>query len=173
MNKFLLAGLLAVGVAGPAGAQLPGRINALRRPGETILFAFKTVSGKTVVLCEGAKGAYLVYRFGTATKVELQYPTVLTTASWKKFTYYPYHRIATPQAERYYLSFSSGGNAYELFDTTEQEGVTGGDDDYVRSIGVSVSLPKGKLITIRGKQTSVQGDLVLSDEQRARVAENE
>jgi hypothetical protein len=97
---------------------------------------------------------------------------VLTTASWKKFTYYPYYRIATPQAERYYLSFSSGGNAYELFDTTEQEGVTGGDDDYVRSIGVSVSLPKGKLITIRGKQTSVQGDLVLSDE-RARVAENE
>jgi hypothetical protein len=168
MKKLLLAALLVVG-AGRAWTQIPGRINALRRPGETMLFSFKTASGKTMVLCEGAKGAYLVYRFGTATNVELQYPTMLTATSWKKFTYYPYHRSATPQAERYFLSFSSGGNEYQLFDRTEQERVAGGDDDYVRYVGVSVTLPKGEVITIRGKQTSVQGDLTLSDEYRARV----
>jgi hypothetical protein len=81
MKKILLARLLAVGVSAPAWGQIPGRINALRRPGETRLFSFETANGKTAVLCEGAKKAHLVYRFGTAAKVELQYPIILTASS--------------------------------------------------------------------------------------------
>jgi hypothetical protein len=168
MKTATLVGL-ALAMGGEGRAQIRGPVNALRRPGETKLFSFRTASGKTAILCEGPKGAYLVYRFGTAAKVELQYPTVLTANSWKKFTYYPYHRIATPQAERYRLSFSSGGNDYELADMTEQMGIKGGDDDYVREVGVWVTTSKGKTVYIAGRQPTVQGDLVLSDEQQARV----
>jgi hypothetical protein len=76
-------------------------------------------------------------------------------------------------AERYWLSFSNSGSDYQLFDMTEQEHIAGGDDDYVRYVGVSVTLPKGKIITIRSKQTSVQGDLALSDEYRTRMKKGE
>ena len=168
MKTAILVGL-ALAMSGVGQAQIRGPVTTLRRPGETTLFSFRTANGKTAILCEGPKGAYLVYRFGTATKVELQYPPVLTANSWKKFTYYPYHRIATPQAERYRLSFSSGGNDYELVDMTEEMGVMGGDEDYVREVGVWVTTSKGKTVRIAGRQPTVQGDLVLSDEQRARV----
>jgi hypothetical protein len=169
MKYLLLIGLLAVGVVTPGWAQVDGHLNALRRPGETKLFSFKTASGKTAVLCEGPRGAYLVYRFGTVTKVELQYPAVLTATSWRKFAYYPYHRTATPQAERYRLSFSSGGNGYELVDMTETVTTEGGDEECPREVGVWVTTSKGKIVRLVGKQTSVQGDLLLSEEQQARV----
>jgi hypothetical protein len=173
MKYLLLAVLLGVGGAAPGWAQIPDHVNALSRPGETKIFSFKTAGGKTAVLCEGPKGSYLVYRFGTVTKVELQYPTVLTANSWRKFTYFSYHRMATPVAERYRLSFSNGGNEYTLFDMTEAVTTKSGDEDYAREVGVSITLPKGKVITIDGKLSSVQGALVLSEEQQARVKQEE
>jgi hypothetical protein len=173
MNHLLLASLLAVDIVAPTWAQIPGRVNALTRPGETKLFSFKTASGKTAVLCEGPKGAYLVYRFGTTTKVELQYPTVLTANSWKKFTYSSYHRIANPVAERYWLSFSNSGNEYQLFDMMDAATTKSGDEYYPRVVGISVTLPKGKNITIDGKSSSIQGNLELLDEQKARVKREE
>jgi hypothetical protein len=173
MKHYVLSALIGVGVVVPGWAQVASRVNALCLSGETKVFSFKTTSGKTVVLCEGPKGSYLVYRFGTATKVELQYPAALTASSWRKFTCFSYHRMATPVAQRYRLSFSNGGNEYELFDMTDAVTTKSGEEDYARDVGVLVTLPKGKSITIGGKQASVQGDLVLSDEQQARVKKEE
>jgi hypothetical protein len=173
MKYFLVLAGLLLGVAAPGWAQIPDHVNALSRPGETKIFSFKTASGKTAVLCEGPKGSYLVYRFGTVTKVELQYPAVLTANSWRKFTYFSYHRMANPVAERYRLSFSNGGNEYALFDMTDAVTTESGDEDYARDVGVSVTLPKGKVITIDAKLSSVQGALVLTEEQQARVKHEE
>jgi hypothetical protein len=111
----------------------------------------------------------LVYRFGTAAKVELQYPAVLAANSWKKFTYSSYHRMANPVAERYRLSFKNGGTEYELFDMMDAVTTKDGDEVYPHEVGVVITLPKGKIITIKGKPSSVQGSLELLDEQRARV----
>jgi hypothetical protein len=171
MKHQILAVLLSVYVVAPA--QVLGRVNALSRPGETKIFSFKTANGKTAVLCEGPKGAYLVYRFGTAIKVELQYPTVLTANSWRKFTYFSYHQSANPVAQRYWLSFSNSGNEYQLFDMMDAATTKSGAEYYPRVAGVSVILPKGKIITIDGKPSSVQGDLVLSDEQQTRMKKEE
>jgi hypothetical protein len=169
----ILAVALSAGGGGRAWGQQAGRVNALSRPGETKIFFFKTASGKTAVLYEGPKGSYLVYRFGTATKVELQYPTVLTADSWRKFTYSSYHRSANPVAQRYWLSFSNGGNEYQLFDMMDAATTKSGEEYYPRVVGVSVTLPKGKIINIDGRENSIQGDLALSDEQKARVKKEE
>jgi len=52
---------------------------------------------------------------------------------------------------------------------TEQMGSKGGDDNYAREVGVWVTTSKGKTVRIVGRQATVQGDLMLSDEQQARV----
>lgn len=96
-------------------ASTPPPPATLVRPGETTLFAFQTKSGKTAALCRGPKGAYLVYRFGTAAKVELQYPAKLDASSWKKFTYWSYQR-GNPYLGIAELKFENQGVQYTLSD---------------------------------------------------------
>jgi hypothetical protein len=91
MNSWLLILATSLGLLAqlsPAASQPKPGPDALRHAGETTLFSFVTASGKTALLCEGPKDAYLVYRFGTAAKTELQYPSVLDANSWQKFTYW-------------------------------------------------------------------------------------
>ncbi|GAA4376305.1 hypothetical protein [Hymenobacter koreensis] len=145
--------------------------DVLRRPGETTILSFVTGSGKMASLCEGPKGSYLVYRFGTAVKTELQYPAVLDTSSWQKFTYWPYHRpggVANAGMENYELSFKNGGAEYTLVDHTEAYVMKGGEENYRRTVRLDVVL-NGKALDITVRQASVDGSLYLSDEQRDRV----
>lgn len=91
MFAGLLAGLLA-GNCLLLAAGAPPKPATLCQIGETPVFSFKTNGGKVATLCRGPKGSYLVYRFGTAAKVELQYPDKLDASSWQKFTYWSYTR---------------------------------------------------------------------------------
>jgi hypothetical protein len=146
--------------------------DALRRPGETTVFSFVAASGKTVSLCEGPKSAYLVYRFGTASKTELQYPAVLDAGSWSKFTYFKYFRgggVSNAGLEDYRLSFRNGNVEYELYDHTHAERGRGGTELYPREIGIDVSAGR----TITGKVSNSHGGLLLNDEQRERVTMSE
>jgi hypothetical protein len=59
----------------------------LYKDNEELLFSFRLVnSKKTVCLCKDKEGKYLVYRFGTSKKIELEYPKRLDASSWKAFT---------------------------------------------------------------------------------------
>jgi len=146
--------------------------DALRRPGETTFFSFVTRSGKTVALCEGPKGAYLVYRFGTAAKVELQYPAVLDASSWRKFTYFRYTRgggLANAGRSEYRLSFRNGKVNYELYDMEHAEADKDGDEIYLRDVGITVA----DGVDISGKNSTVRGSLYLDSEERERVTMSE
>ena len=159
--------------AGMDPAYLPPKPapNVLHRPGETTVFSFETTSGKAASLCEGPQHAYLVYRFGTATKTELQYPAVLDARSWRKFIYSAYHRgggVANAGMEHYTLSFQNGGAEYTLTDHTEAYLMKNKEENYRREVSLDVVL-NGKPLTVTVRQASVNGDLFLSDEQRERV----
>jgi hypothetical protein len=174
--QLVLATFLGL-VAGlsPAASQPKPGPDVLRRVGETTVFSFVTSSGKTVSLCEGPQSAYLVYRFGTAAKTALQYPTVLDASSWQKFTYWSYHRgggVANAGEELHQLSFKNGGVEYQLYDDTHAFMNKAKEEDYRREAGVYVVL-KGKEVRVVGKEPSVVGSLYLADEQRERVKVSE
>lgn len=174
--QFVLAtsfGLVAQ--LSPAASPPKPAPDVLRRAGETTLFSFVTAGGKTASLCEGPKAAYLVYRFGTAAKIELQYPSVLDATSWQKFTYWSYHRgggVANAGEELSRLSFKNGGIEYQLYDNTHAFVNKAKEEDYRREVGVYVVL-KGKEVRVVGKESSTVGDLYLTDDQRERVKVSE
>lgn len=167
--KLLAAALWLAAAPATGGPRQPAP-NALRWPGETTLFSFRTSRGKVVSLCEGPKAAYLVYRFGTASKVELQYPAVLDTSSWRKFTYHKHYYDGTNNAsdDVSQLSFTSGTVDYKLFDNRYGFLDEYKQNDHYRKIGIDVSM-KGKGVRIAGSEDVASGDLHLTDDQRKRV----
>jgi len=178
MEQLLLIGAAVFLLAGSPfpleAARPPGGAATLARAGETTVFAFQTKSGKTAALCRGPKGAYLVYRFGTAAKVELQYPAKLDASSWKKFTYWSYTRgggAANEGVESAQLRFENGGVAYTLTDDTRAYYTRQHEEDYRREVGIDVAM-KGKPISIVGLPATVVGDLSkVKDDNKVKVEE--
>jgi hypothetical protein len=60
-------------------------------PNEKNIISFITTKGKILTLSKDKNDEYIVYRFGTKEKIELEYPE-RNKESWKKFTYSFYHR---------------------------------------------------------------------------------
>ncbi|MBO2010312.1 hypothetical protein [Hymenobacter negativus] len=149
----------------------PPRPATLCRAGETSVFSFVTKGGKTACLCEGPKQAYLAYRFGTATQVELQYPAVLDRSSWKKFTYAFYLRgggISNAGLDINELRFTNGGVKYRLYQnySAEQEEDKGNDvgieaivNGKATQIGARVGTVKGNIIGFRDNTKVTKGEL--------------
>lgn len=62
-------------LASLGGSSKPSQVQTLCRTDESTALGFKIAQkNKFVSLCEGANNRYLVYRYGTAGKIELQYP---------------------------------------------------------------------------------------------------
>lgn len=150
MKKLIVILILVISV--PAFAQLIEK-------GETEIFRFKTNAGKTAVICKGENESYLVYRFGTNSKVELRYPADLNESSWELFTYSYYFRGGGKEnagLDLNYLTFTNNGYTYKLYqeysaeDNSEAAGViiTGMDinDTDIKAVKNSV---KGSLIDLR------------------------
>ena len=166
---WLLAGASLFGQPKPAP-------NVLRRPGETTVFSFITSRGKTVALCEGPQSAYLVYRFGTAAKMELQYPAVLDASSWKKFTYSWYFRgggLANAGHSDAHLAFRNGKVTYELYDMEHAEEGEDGEEMFPREVGMHISNSAGIIADISGNELTAQGGIMLSEELRERATRGE
>ena len=88
-------------------------------PNETLIFSFKTNNNKILTLCTDKNFNYLVYRFGTSQKVELQYPEVLDKTSWDKFYFYSYHRgggIDNAGLDIDVISFTNHKTTYAIHD---------------------------------------------------------
>ncbi len=132
----------------------PGR-NLLQMTGETLVFAFQTKAGKWAYVCREKNDAYLVCRFGTPKKVELQYPAVPDTSSWQLFGFKGYERgggIENAAMQFAYLTFINNDIAYEIYETWNAE-------DNMSHCGVSV-VKDGKTIDIKGKLKSRKGYLL-------------
>ncbi len=129
---------------------------------EEVLLSFKLFdSGKTLTLCLSKEQPdYIIYRFGTRDKIELEFPKEKND-SWSNFTYSYYLRGGGAKNEGMdlnYLSFENGGYEYTIYqeytavDDTTKVGVkiidkaTKKEIDYIGSNG-SI---EGSLVNLRG-----------------------
>jgi hypothetical protein len=156
-NIYALPVLLFAAMSVGAQAQDP-----LRKPGETTIMAFQMAdSPKYVSIC--TSDSYIVYRFGTPKKVELEYPKDLAD-SWNQFEYSSYLRgggASNEGLDLNYVKFKSGSWEYVIY----QE-YSAADD--ATSVGIRLTgLKDGKKYDLHGKPDTVQGSLVaLRDEDR-------
>ncbi|MFM6926499.1 MAG: hypothetical protein ACKOU7_13415 [Ferruginibacter sp.] len=129
--------------------------NQLCKPNEEIVFAFQVKNQKWVSVCKEKNGSYIVYRFGTKAKMEMQYPAKLDSASWQLFTFQGYMRGGGKQnaAMRFgYLNFINNDIKYEVYDLWNSE-------DDKEECGISINL-KTKTIGMEGNLKSRRGTLV-------------
>lgn len=110
----------------------------LCKANETVAFAFQLKNQKWVSVCRDKNDKYLVYRFGTKTKIEFTYPAVLDTTSWQQFSFKYYSRgggIQNAAMNIAFLTFTNNNTEYEVYDTWTAE-------ENVQHCGVSVSVNK-------------------------------
>ncbi|WP_294672574.1 hypothetical protein [uncultured Fluviicola sp.] len=119
-------------------------------PNEVVVLSFKTKKKKQVFLCRDKDNRYLVYRFGSKSKVELQFPGKLDETSFQKFEYSSYFRgggVENLAMNLDYLSFTNSGYRYVIYKTYASESV-----GYEDEVGIRVIHLKTQ------KETSIEGD---------------
>lgn len=129
-------------------------------PNEEVIISFSTKNGKQVVLAKDKNEEYIVYRFGTKDKIELEYPENKDKDSWKKFAYSGYLRgggIANLAMDLNYLAFINGDYKYVIYTTYIAE------EGEKSNVGVKVLDSKtDKLIAdIKGKVSTRKGNLTV------------
>ena len=128
---------------------------------EKTVFSFDTKAKKNLSICKHKNNDYLVYRYGTTVKIEMQYPNVLDITSWEAFTFSGMRRAggkANAGFGDYDLSFSINRFNYVVFQTWS-------DEEGTYAIGVVVRNEKNKSETrIDGLRETQKGSLVLLEE---------
>ncbi|MFC5698815.1 hypothetical protein ACFPU0_25150 [Pseudomonas sp. GCM10022186] len=144
--NFLLSGTMLCLVA-TAYAQAPG---THCKGGEKNIISFKIVKSKKIAsVCEGSNAEYLVYRFGSTEKVELEYPKNLNKEAWSKFQYSGYIRgggLANDAMGDYRLSFSNNGTEYIIFQNWRLS-----SNEY--GLGIFVGMGKSSVVLQADKDT--------------------
>lgn len=126
----------------------------LAKRNENVVLSFKTKSNKTASICEQKEGKYLVYRYGTKDKIELEYPT-LTDNSWSKFVYASHFKDKKSKNDIQVLRFENKGYRYEIYyyyDTglgEEKQGV------------LVTNLSTDKSTDLKGNNTNAIGNLYI------------
>lgn len=135
-------------------------------PNEKNIISFKTKKEKIVTLSKDKNNKYIVYRFGTKGKIELEYPEK-NKESWKKFKYSFYHRGGGKMNLGMDLN-----NVWFIIDEYEYGVFTAyyaGDESDPESfeVGVKVTNLKTKKETrIIGLESSMKGSLYEFQENR-------
>ena len=125
---------------------------------EEVLFSFEPAnSPKTLSVCiSKTQPDYIVYRFGTKDKVELEFPENKAD-SWNKFAYSYYLRgggAANEGMDLNYLSFENGGYEYQIY----QEYVA---EDNTTNVGIKIiDKATNKETDIKGLSNSIEGSLI-------------
>ncbi|OCK52331.1 hypothetical protein BA768_12100 [Chryseobacterium sp. CBo1] len=122
-------------------------------PNEEVIYSFETKNGKKMTLVKDKNNQYIQYRFGTANKIEMEFPKERTKESWKKFHYNSYFRgggIDNAAMEIDNLLFTNNGFEYVIFRAYHSEG-----NDY--SAGIVIKDSKGKETRINGNYKTVKG----------------
>ena len=156
-NKFI-AIALSLGIS-------PSFSQSLCVKHEDVVFSFQENNSKKLVsVCKGKESKYLVYRFGTAEKVELEFPTLKDENSWKKFEYSGQRRGGgrlNAGFGDYTLSFKNGPAEYYVFQEWD-------DEQETYSIGINVQV-SGKSKTLLGNRKTQVGSLVLLESENSRL----
>ncbi len=119
-------------------------------PNEVVVLSFKTKKKKQVFLCRDKDYHYLVYRFGTKSNLELQFPEKLNESSFQKFEHSSYFRgggIENLAMNLDYLSFTNSGYRYVIYKTYASESVGNEDEIGIRVIHLNTN-----------KETKIEGD---------------
>lgn len=125
--------------------------------GEKVVFGFKLKkSNKRVSICTSEEKDYIVYRFGTKDRVELEFPKEKEN-SWDKFAYSYYLRGGGKEnigLDLNHIIFENGDFSYDIYqDYSAEDGVT--------SVGIIVKNTKSKEETrIDGSFESLIGTLI-------------
>jgi hypothetical protein len=138
----------------------------LRHDGETTIFAFQMAdSPKWASLCESSESGspYIVYRYGLAKGVELEFPQDLSE-SWQSFEYSYYLRgggASNEGQDLNYVSFQNGDWKYVVYQEYSA-------DTDTTSVGIRLTNARtGRKVDLHGNAGSIQGSLVpLRDEDR-------
>jgi hypothetical protein len=142
---FVLSLVSFLAVAQPA---------VLVKPNEELIFGFTTEKGKHVVLAKEKGNDYIVYRFGTKDKIELEYPKQ-HKGSWETMTGSHYMRGGTTDLnmELKYVFFTIRNYQYVVYENVMPDGRN--------VIGVRVYDRKQniKKTDISGKLDTQEGDL--------------
>ena len=128
----------------------------LQRPGEEVVFGFTLKkTNKIVLVCSQKDNKYMVYRFGTKDKVELQYPSVLNAASWKAFRYSGYSRggMNNSPMEMHSLTFTNNHVTYKISEDWD-------GDHHASWADIIIDL-NGKKTKLAGNASSKNGSLGL------------
>lgn len=125
-------------------------------PNEELVYSFNTTNGKTMVLAKDKNDGYLIYRFGTPNKIELEFPEK-TKASFDQFTYSYYLRGGGVQNEGMdlnYIKFTNGDYQYLIYDTYYAIGEES-------ELGIKITHLKTKKTTdIKGDEKTQKGTLI-------------
>jgi|GEM_PF-5569773 len=117
---------------------------------EFVVLSFKTKKNKQVFVCCDQDKRYLVYRFGSKAKVELQFPDRLDQSSFKKFDHSSYFRgggVENLGMTLDYLSFTNHGYRYVIYKTYASESVGNENEVGIRIIQLKTN-----------KETKIEGD---------------
>lgn len=125
----------------------------LCKENEENIFSFATSgSKKSLSICVEKTSKYILYRFGSPEKIELQFPEKMNKTSWDQFTYTGYRRGGGPQnlaMSDQSLSFANKEASYEVYDQWAYEDTTQG----------SFSRETGIRIVVNGKEFNSNADL--------------
>lgn len=161
-DRFRLRSFWPFGLIALLNLTTPCFAGGLCNENENIVFSFDTKARKNLSICKHNNNNYLVYRYGTIGKIEMQYPSVLDKTSWNAFTFSGMRRAggkANAGFGDYDLSFSVNKFNYIVFQTWS-------DEDGAYAIGVVVRNERKKSETrIDGLRETQSGSLVLIEEE--------
>jgi len=160
----VLASAALVPTAAAGGGSRPAQ---LCKAGETLLFGFEMAkSAKFVAFCTNKQDDYIVYRFGTSAKTELEYPAE-RKGSWKQFTHVHFGEECDRKGKGDYLVFTIGETAYSVrercfFNDRVADDKNADTDAYQVDIEIK-NTKSGKTTVLMGDEQSRAGTLALVD----------
>ncbi|WCM40881.1 hypothetical protein MG290_07805 [Flavobacterium sp. CBA20B-1] len=122
---------------------------------EKVVYQLTMKNGKLLFICMDKNEKYIVYRFGSKNKIELEYPKEKDLSSFQKFEYSEYKRgggIQNAAMELKYLAFINNGVKYVVYDTYFAEGNK-------TNAGIKVIESKDKITDLKGLKKSAKGNL--------------
>lgn len=137
---------------------------------EKVLLSFQVSKSKKIMtLALSSNPEYIVYRFGSIDKIELEFPKDKNN-SWSQFTYSYYFRGGGPGnagLDLNYLIFCNGDYTYTVYQEYSAE-----DDE--QKVGIRIKNKKGEEFEIEGNSASIIGSLTdLRFNDRIRIKELE
>lgn len=138
---------------------------------EEVLFSFKIEnSPKILSVCiSKTQPDYIVYRFGTKDKIELEFPENKAD-SWSKFIYSYYLRgggAGNEGMDMNYLTFENSGYEYQIYQEYTAK-------DKVTQVGIKITDKSTKKETdIKGLSNTIEGSLIKLRENKKIKIENQ